>query len=423
MLTKELLRFRRNRGYIKPVFVKTDNPELLQLADRLISFYVPDKDIYRGEVEEAVASFVGTCKDPKLVKGLNKLLLDRCEFSVPASHDYQNIRKKIFAVSADLLKNSCSLSEDDFRRQIFDFGDFKNDLPEIGIYSDLPENEKLISIKKIFPRELLERYNCSLVQSLLIYTSFIEIFIEEPEPAKMRKIFRYLKFFCLLAEVCYENTNIDKTEQEVLPTKVKLKIDGPLSLFESTRKYGLRLAAFFPVICTLSKWRLEARIKVGEMTYGLKLDEKSNLKSYYRNSSAYVPEEFLMFYDLFNEKIKDWEIIKHSPVIDFGSQDLVFPDFSFSTPAKNGKVVHLELFHRWHHSQLLLRLESCGNNVDLPLIIGVDRALYRKPEIKSRLDSCSWFEVNGFLFSDFPGVDRVHKCLRNSLNYEETVTE
>ena len=117
-----------------------------------------------------------------------------------------------------------------------------------------------------------------------------------------------------------------------------------------------------------------------------------------------------MFSKLFKKKIEDWKIVETASFLDTGNQELIFPDFSFKN--RDGKLIHIEFFHRWHSTQLLKRIEYCNNTPNLPLIIGVDRFLYNKSEIKNKLDSSNWFNQNGILFRDFPGVDRIHKKLK-----------
>jgi hypothetical protein len=100
------------------------------------------------------------------------------------------------------------------------------------------------------------------------------------------------------------------------------------------------------------------------------------------------------------------------PFVKLPDGELVFPDMGFK---KNnsifGETVHLELFHRWHSSQLMKRIEQCEKSSGLPLLIGVDKYLYKKPEIKTCLDASEFFNAKGFTFSDFPGVDKVKKLL------------
>jgi uncharacterized protein len=171
----------------------------------------------------------------------------------------------------------------------------------------------------------------------------------------------------------------------------------------------LQLAIFFPAVCDLNKWQLKADIKLNNKNSRLNLNESSGLVSHYQNFSAYVPEEIVMFHRLFKQKIDDWSIVGDAPFIKPSGHEVIFPDLSFQS--NNGKIIHLELFHRWHSGPLLQRLEQLAGKTAMPLIIGVDRALYNKPEIKALLTGNEVFEKCGFLFRDFPGVDRVKKVL------------
>ncbi len=406
MLTKDLLNYRIMNGFIKPKFIKTDDSSTLDFAVQLLAAYDADAAMLRSEIDETTLPLIKSHKDLKLSRGLNKLILDRCEFSAPSDMDYREMRRKIFERSAELLNSGQGGDLLEYTEAMRNGSEEDKLFIDKGIYADLPENETLISLKSLYPRELLERYNCSLVQSLFFYCDKLEVSLEDPEASKMRKLLKYLKFFRLLAEFKMDKA---KKKQE-MPSKITLIIDGPTSLFENTQKYGLQLACFFPAVCDMDKWKIKADIKMGGKEHKLSLDQKSGLVSHYRNFSAFVPEEVSMFHKLFKEKISDWEITAHGSFINAGEQDLIFPDLSFKR-ASDGAVIHLELFHRWHSHQLLRRIEFCEKHPNVPLLIGVDRFLYNKPEIKSIIDSSEYFENSGFLFRDFPGVDRVKKSL------------
>lgn len=109
--------------------------------------------------------------------------------------DYPARGRLFSARSAELFKNS-ELPEDIsvYHGKVME----REEILSNGIYADLPENERLTGIKKIFPSELLERYNTSLVQSLLLFSSELEAEIVEEDPAELRRLFKYLKFFRLL---------------------------------------------------------------------------------------------------------------------------------------------------------------------------------------------------------------------------------
>ena len=170
------------------------------------------------------------------------------------------------------------------------------------------------------------------------------------------------------------------------------------------------MASFFPTVCHLDKWKLEAEVKYKGKKSQLILDEKSKLSGHYNHYGSYVPEEIDMFQRDFQSKIEDWTITEDTPFLASGNQELIFPDFSFRN--RDDMVIHLELFHRWHATQLLSRIKIGEKKPDIPLVVGVDRNLYKAPEIKEKLDKSSWFTEHGFLFNSFPGVERVRKCLK-----------
>ncbi len=407
MLNKDLLRYNVRSGEIKPKFIKAETPDLIELSQQLLALYDPELELTRGEIEQMSTPLVNSIKDLKLAKGLNKLILDKCEFSIASKTDYSSLRANIFSTSNNILRASEEVDLEKYRNRVISELNKLEGGEEGDIYADLPDNERLIKVKEMSPKELLERYNVSLVQSLLLHSNKLTLTFEEADPAMMRALFRYLRFFRLLAD-------LKKTQcsRYGIPKKVVMEIDGPASLFENTQKYALQLASFFPAICLMTKWKIETVVKIGKKELTLKLSNRSNLKSHYRGAS-YTPEEVKLFQNLFKEKVKEWDILEESSFLDLGDQNLVFPDQSYKN--ENGDVIHLELFHRWHSHQMIERLEYLEENQQLPLIIGVDRAIYNKPEFKERLNASEYFQNNGFLFRDFPGVDRVKKCLNNKL--------
>ncbi len=407
MLTKDLIIFRRNYNNIKPTFIDTEDENLLLFAQELLDLYNPKQEPLHKDIDEVLKSLLNMQSNIKLAKGLNKIVLDNCKFNTPDEYDYIGHRKSIFAKSAELLRDKNTQEVDIYKEHLKESLDEEQEFLSCGLYSDLPENEKLIFRKKLFSREILERYNCSLVQSLLIYAGDIKLAIEDPDPAEIRKLFKYLKFFRLNSTITQDK------KRPSMKGKLNIKIDGPSSILENSKKYGLQLASFFPAICNLTKWNIETIVNYKQNKYDLQLNQKSNLVSHYNNFSSYIPDEIKLFHKLFKEKSNDWKIVGDTPFIKVAGNDIVFPDLSFKKG--KSKVIHLELFHRWHYAQLENRLDFCSKNPNIPLIIGVDRFLYRKRDLKDLLDSNDFFQNKGFLFSDFPITSAVIKCLENSI--------
>jgi uncharacterized protein len=400
MLNKDLLRYRIKNRKIIPSLINVNSEELLLLAGQLLTEYDPGKNLTRNTLIENLNSIINSARDIKLSKGLNKILLDKSEFSSTSNDNLVNSREELFQFSSKLLRNNENITSYAlYMNTVLSKNNcFQNSK---SIYSDLPENDILENVKfDNNPFTLLHRYNCTLVQSLLLYSQQIRLNICSPEAREMRGFFRYLKLFRLMASVTRKSKN-----------NYNMEIDGPLSILENSQKYGLQLASFFPVICFLKKWNLTAEIKLKNKLYKLSISNEDNIKSHYAKLSSYIPEEFAMFEKLFNEKSDKWKIIEYKDFINQGNQNLIFPDFTFENKDEK-KVIHLELFHRWHYTQLFNRIAYLKNtNLNSLFFIGIDRSVYKKTDIKKLIDNTPIISEKIFLFSDFPGVSNTLKGL------------
>lgn len=392
MLTGELLRYRRRGEEYRVNFIDISLPKYRNMAEALLEIYTnaPEEKLNRGELAELSATVIRGNSEVKIAAGLDKLLLDRTTFSPVLEEDYPTLRRKAFAQSAAEIHNGII-----------------NDIKDISldIYGDLPTFERVQSFKTLDCEALLNRYNLALAQGLLLYAERVEITIEHTEAQELRRLMKYLKFFRLLAEIHRKKNN-----------EIHIEISGPFSLFDTTRKYALQLAEFLPAVCRLPKYLLHAYLNGPKGAGRLELSPKQHLISHYRNFSAYLPEEIRMYHREFQHRSASWKIVGKTPFIDGGNQELIFPDLSFSHPS--GKIIHLELFHRWHSGKLISRLEWLNNHPDMPLLLGIDRAI-----AKDELIWNSWIEkypdamAKVWKFRDFPGVETTLRHLDKQISY------
>ena len=281
------------------------------------------------------------------------------------------------------------IPEEEYRRRI--------DSPPGDIYGDLPDFELLTAFRELEPGELLCRYNTALVQGLLMNTSQLTIDLPEAETAELRKLVKFMKFFRLLAEI-----------DAPRPGELRLQVSGPFALLENSRKYALQLASFFPAVLKMKRFRLEAEIRLPNRTGKLELSEKANLVSHYRELAAYVPEEIRIFHRVFRERCSDWTIVGDTPFINTGGE-ICFPDLSFRRT--DGRVCHLELFHRWHRGALPRRLAFLDEHPQTPLILGVDRAAVADEGFEELRTTHPAAAGRLFRFRDFPAVDTLVRTL------------
>lgn len=404
MLTKDLVLYRRRGDTVKPVFIKKNDDKTRHFAAELLRRYQNSIGASRGEIEDIVKVLYTSARNQKLAKGLNKIINDKSVYISENKEDMPDIRKKVFAQSAALIKETEISAFNDYRKKIIEKMPYYENCIKGEIYSDLPENEKLNKIDIIDADDLIRKYNISLVQAILLYSDELNIEINEENQAKIRNLLRYLKFFRLLAEI--KSANFAEKNNKI-PNKIKLKVSGPLSVLKNKKKYGFQIACFFPALVNMNKWKIEASVKLSKGRFKLKLNEKSELISHYRHFGDYVPEEIKSFYKSFEKKKCRWKISQNSQILNFGGGKLIFPDFEIKN-LKNGEIYFIELFHRWHKGQFYKRIKHSKFCSENNLIIGYDRKLISNTMLS---DNESWFNNNTFNFSNIPSVNAAMKIL------------
>lgn len=425
MLTKDLIRCRIDRGRLKPQFVPVDDPEALALAGDLLEPYRLPDGPRRCDIDEMTDPICKGARDVILAKGLKKIIDDQAEFATGDDYDYPAARRRLFAQAAQLLRSSERLTEDEYRRRLALVAAAEPLLAEDRLYADLPENDRLRAFKDLTARQLLERYNCGLVQGLLVRASAMELGVDASDASKLRRLFKYLKFFRLLCrlygdDAAKESPLTDDGAADSAAAGIfakgallRARIEGPASIVTESKRYGLQLACFFPAVCALARWQLRTEVEWKDRTRELVLDESSGLVNHYHNFTAYVPDEIKLFHRHFADTVNAWTIVTHTPFLAGPGNELIFPDLSFAN--SDGMLMHLELFHRWHSGPLRERLDYLRRQPALPLLLGVDRSLCRQdPTMEEELKTEPAFADRVFLFRDYPTVDKTLKCLEKA---------
>lgn len=393
MLTKDLICYQLKSTRIIPTFIAIDDEQYIQFASQLLALFNEGLGKNREDIESEAELYIQGQQDQKFAKGLYKILLDHADFTLAENNATQR-RKNILQAAAKQLSTldnaAIPMCLEDYKNAIAI--ESQEDL-STPLYPDLPAFEKLRKIKHFYPKQLLQRYNMAQVQALLLSAQSLTLSTEELSAANLRRIFKCLKFFRLLAEIKQSKT------------KTTVTIDGPLSILQGSRKYGLQIASFFPVICLLEQWKVTAKVQPKRAIKNLKLDQSSGLISHYQKLSAFVPEEVKMFAKHVEDTLDDWHFVSESPFIKRPKGRLIFPDFSLQHTS--GVTVYLEIFHRWHRGPLTQRLSEL-EDIKEPLILAIDRFLIKGDWQESLEDLDA---SRHFLFSDYPAVSRLQKTL------------
>ena len=405
MLTKNLVRFSLRNGRVYPRFIDPLKQDLLEAARALTAIFEDAPGLTRDELLGRTVGIIdATPRVGVVLRGFEKLLLDRTDFETPEDDERPNFRAEVFAATSKALTVDQFESIADYDAWIQTR--FGKSVERVAgqLFSDLPGQQPVLTFKPITPEMLLHRYNCALIQWLLLHSAGVKLTLTATGPTEPRKLFKHLRFHRLLAVI-----------HNPSPGVFELDIDGPLSLFFQTKKYGMNLARFFPALLHLSQWSLTAELDLKNRRTGvLELDQSIGIQPEFELFTAYVPKEIKVFQKSFAKKASGWKIAKESRFVPLGGDHACFPDFMLKH--ESGSAVAIELFHRWHASQLTIRLQQIENAKKNQLILGVDHALARKPEIAAALKDSPAFARYGFKFRDIPTVNIILPILERFLS-------
>lgn len=348
MLKSDLLIFRYNGETIIPKKLPLQ-PQFIDIALELIYCFQDYIGKTQGELEAKLQELEGDSPDYKIKRGLSHLLKNSfAQFEVISPLNPTILREKVFSLASEntplpdyrgqTLDSIASTLTRELKREV---------LPsevEQGLYADLQENRILTQFDAPSPETLIHRYNLSQVQGIFYRATKIVINAYRNDPGQYKLLFRYLKLFQLIS---YIEGDAD--------TGFTITIDGPTSLFKNSTRYGLALAKMIPALLHVSKWNLEATLKMkdnyssGERNLYFHLNHECGLVSHYPNNQTYdslLEESFANNW----EKLKtEWRLEREVDLIPLPG-GVMIPDFRIIHP--DGRDFLLEIVGFWHPTYL-----------------------------------------------------------------------
>ena len=359
MLRSEHVIARLNRGRLITHRLSPDDQRALTVAAELCDLYAAHVGLPRSRLERELTvreEGLGPGLDPrrgfKIVRALSKLLEERAGWIAPTEADPYTLRTRVFELAAALPEPPAAepgLLETPTRGDVLSqvAGETGVDDPAASMYADRQGAQLLGEFDRPLPGELVRRYNVAQVQGVLY--SARDLVVDLREGADARLVFHYVKLLGLIYDL------------EPLPRGHRLRLDGPLSIFGGTRKYGLRLAKFFPGLLMTSPWKLSANVEWKGREAVLELDsETSELESHYlgpkdEREADDVRGAFVRAW----ERAKDtggWELESGGDVLPFPERKAALvPDFTLRNTG-TGEVVQLEILGFWSERNLVERV-------------------------------------------------------------------
>ena len=398
MLTKDLLRYKIQKGHIYPEFVTPTDRQLLAIAEQLIAVFEASPDTQRATLLESSKHIIDSTPGTPIIKrGLEKLLLDRTEFDTEPNEELIAFRQKLFTETSRLLSQEHFEGYTDYQAKVSQIMADESSTEKVELsaklYADLPSCQPVLTFNTLSAERLLHRYNAAQVQGLLLHCDTLTLKLADSMTAELRQLFKYLRFNQLLSTIRKEKTDGKEIYQ--------ITVDGPLNLFYKTKRYGMNLANFFIAVLHQPKWELTAEIQFrNNRRSQLSLDESCGIKPISQQFLAYIPEDIQLFQAMLQNKTDDWQIHPGSQFMPLPGDFYCFPDYHLVH--KSGVETAIELFHPWHQGHLIARLKTLADQTDVSLILGVSKELEKNALIAEALESSEYFSQFGFTFRDVP---------------------
>ena len=386
MLSSDLLRTKINRGRIAPMFCSTNfgNGTDYELANKIItSFADAQKNSQtKGQLTEKITA-IELQYDYKLVRGLSALLERRSIFQrtqLPNSTATpQTIRQRLFEESSKQGLALSLLQRQDIIKQIARQMHLQPQEIETAMWSDKEENLVLVQFDIISPKDLILWYNLSLAQTLLFKCTGLEFYIKGG--IHWKRVLRDVKKYGLMYSLEHES---DDGKKDGKGSSIRCVLDGALSLFKMTDRYGTSMAKLLPSIVSTPTWKISGSIvkknENGQKIYEFEISSEStkdvirkvvdvaypdnDYRVYDSSDEAVFAKKFSQYFD--QQDRFGWKISREpDPLIANGKA--MIPDFLFE---RFGRKVYLEIVGFWTREYLdrkavkLKALFGDGGNAD-----------------------------------------------------------
>lgn len=357
MLPSNLLVVWKRKGEILPRYAKL-SADNLEAASGLIEAYKGHVGEKKKTLKVVVADLENRGFEYRFVRGLALLLDRRCTFTCKSKIKPADLRKKLFQATEKVGLPTTS----EKRRRILEAAASEMALTleniEEYLYADLDDELILEKFDPPPASELLEKYNLSLTQTLLFDSTELSF----TASGNWQRLFYFVKKLGLIYEV-YRDEGL------------WVKIDGPVSLFKLTKRYGVCIAKLLPIIVANSEWTVSAKI-LWKYT-----NEICNFKIESRKHSSLLRKPSLLpvtydsaaeesFASQFQAVKSGWTLKREPEPVPAGTQVMI-PDFSLE---RAGLKVFVELVGFWTEEYLLRKAEKL-KQVEARMLLLVDEAL------------------------------------------------
>ena len=342
MLTRELAIVEYNSGRIQPDrLTRGTHGQYLQLADSMLNVYRNGLGRTRQQLRATIHNLFENELDcpTRRIDAFCKLLDEKATYDKDKRGNATALRQKVFRIAAaqhPLVESPDQLfesSEAKVKQQIAaEIGKSWSQI-ERELFADVIQFHRLKEFEGYGSAgELLARYN--VAQSQAVLYDAVSMIVWAKDDFKL--ILRYAKLARLM-----------HTIERKPDGSYQMTFDGPASVLNQSRRYGVAFAKFLPALLSCRGWKMKAVIK--------------HRRSKWQNRFTLSPADGLTSNvqpaDLFDSKLEEnfatqwgaeprdgWKLIREGEIL-FQNQKVFVPDFLFVH--QDGRRALLEVVGFW----------------------------------------------------------------------------
>lgn len=338
----------------------------LELARQLLDIVSDSVGKTRDEVEQLLEVVESRASERKLVEGLKKLIDDATDYEELAGTDPVEVRREVFLRAARARRSATPEHpfdrEEVLRAAAEELGAAAADL-DARLYGDLRGSHRLTRAPSLTAEALVEQYQRAQVQALLLRAASVVATVRCSNPDAYRSLFHKLKFRKLLYQLEREPDGA-----------YRIRIDGPLSLFDAVAKYGLELALLLPALENCDVLELKAKILWGKQRTPLDFEHRHLTPRPVLDGNAGLRDDVAALLEDFNSLRSVWRARPAQTILELPGIGSCIPDLVFER-ASGGAPVYLEIMGYWSRDAVFRRVDLVERGLSDRVVFAVSSKL------------------------------------------------
>ena len=367
MLTKDLsiVRYDFANQVVLPDRLTTgSHGHYLALAERMLAIYREGARTTRRDLHRRIQGlFDEEAECPqRRIDAFCKLLDDEAEYATASRRNAPALRRRVFRLAAeyhplvtraDRLFEHCvgDVQEKISRELARPWSEI-----EAELYSDILEFHRLERFRgPADGRGLLSRYNVAQVQAALYSAVSLDLRITRDFQRSLRGI---------------RLSGLMHTIERTAPGVYQIRLDGPASVLRETRRYGVSMARFLPVLIACRGWRMCAEVETRfRRKLRLELSEADRLQSHLGPEGEFDSGLETEFAGSWGHLPRDgWTLHREGEFLHSGQKTFV-PDFLFRHA--DSRVVYLEIVGFWTPEYIQSRQATHAVFANVPILLAI----------------------------------------------------